>query len=446
MSCAKRRARGRGRQAQRARHDPRVFRADVPAARRARGGGCGAARGAHRVGHVGLLGGGHERDGGVRLRRQHVHQRVGVPVQRHTCAWLEQLAVQRAQDAHVVVAAGGAAHDPGVGVHHLQELADDQRHRLNTLYLLLRAQQLALQVLLLVLDVLLLDVQELDVALQQLQAREQVRLSGVRLLRGAVRARRACAVDGHRVAAGGRSAALRHRGGAGAQTRARRVRGAGAHATPKRGLERRGRACDTWHKQCVAAAACARRGAWWTTRRRAATQAAQRSAEAHGALCSCRIGLRRGNAPAESSEAGVWCHSSVGRPAASAEGCGGAPSPSRARQARSGGRQRAAAGARSQASGERCALSSGPASCRSRAARSNGPPAAWRRAGSGPQKWRKRTPPAAAQRAPVRRMRTQHAAYAPQLQSRSMRRWQRGAAARARRGAQRTHSVGQMER
>jgi len=83
-----------------------------------------------------------------------------VAVQRHAGAWLEQLAVDGGQDAHVVVAARRAAHDADVGVHHLQELADDERDRLDALHLLLRTQQLALQVLLLVLDVLLLHVQE----------------------------------------------------------------------------------------------------------------------------------------------------------------------------------------------------------------------------------------------------------------------------------------------
>ena len=49
--------------------------------------------------HVRSLGIGEERDARVRLRGEDVHERVGVTVQRHRRAGLEQLAVQGAQDA-----------------------------------------------------------------------------------------------------------------------------------------------------------------------------------------------------------------------------------------------------------------------------------------------------------------------------------------------------------
>lgn len=57
----------------------------------------------HRVGHIGALRLGEQGDGGVSLGRQDVHQGVGVAVQRDGGAWLEELPVQRGQDAHVVV-------------------------------------------------------------------------------------------------------------------------------------------------------------------------------------------------------------------------------------------------------------------------------------------------------------------------------------------------------
>ena len=58
----------------------------------------------------------------------------------------------------------------------LEELANDERHGLDALDLLLGAQQFPLQVLLLVLDVLLLHLEELELALQQLEFPVQVRL------------------------------------------------------------------------------------------------------------------------------------------------------------------------------------------------------------------------------------------------------------------------------
>ena len=72
-------------------------------------------------------------------------------------AGLQQLAVEGGQDPHIVVGACGGSHNTRVAVHHLQELANDQRHRLDPLHLLLCAQELALEAPLLLLDVLLLQ-------------------------------------------------------------------------------------------------------------------------------------------------------------------------------------------------------------------------------------------------------------------------------------------------
>lgn len=87
---------------------------------------------------------------------------------------LEQLPVQGGEDADVVVGAGGGADDAGVLVDGLEELADDEGHRLDPLDLLLGVQVLLLQVALLVLDVLLLDRQELKLLLQFLVLGVQV--------------------------------------------------------------------------------------------------------------------------------------------------------------------------------------------------------------------------------------------------------------------------------
>ena len=59
--------------------------------------------------------------------------------------WQSAAPVEGGQDAHVVIGAGGAAHDACGGVHHLQELADHERHRPGT--------QLVRRVLLLWLEV-----------------------------------------------------------------------------------------------------------------------------------------------------------------------------------------------------------------------------------------------------------------------------------------------------
>ena len=52
----------------------------------------------------------------------------GAPVHGNAAAGLQQLPIEGAENAHVIVAAGRAAHDAVVLVHHLQKLADHQGH------------------------------------------------------------------------------------------------------------------------------------------------------------------------------------------------------------------------------------------------------------------------------------------------------------------------------
>ena len=61
--------------------------------------------GAHAVSDIRPLCVAEQRDGGVGLRGQDVHQGVGVAVQGHTGAGLQQLPVQGREDPHVVVVA-----------------------------------------------------------------------------------------------------------------------------------------------------------------------------------------------------------------------------------------------------------------------------------------------------------------------------------------------------
>lgn len=132
------------------------------------------AAGTHIVGNVGLLRRAEQRNGGVGLRRQHVDEGVGVAVQRDGRRGLEILAVDGAEDPHVVAPAGGGRHDAVVRVDHLHELADLERRRPAPLHLLLHAHLLAPEVPELVLDAVLLDLDELQCALERLEAAVQV--------------------------------------------------------------------------------------------------------------------------------------------------------------------------------------------------------------------------------------------------------------------------------
>ena len=69
----------------------------------------------------------------------------------------QKLPVECAQNSDIVVAASGRYNDATVAVNHLQKLANDQRHCLNSLDLLLSTQQLPLQASLLFFDVFLLQ-------------------------------------------------------------------------------------------------------------------------------------------------------------------------------------------------------------------------------------------------------------------------------------------------
>lgn len=91
--------------------------------------------------------------------------------------WLQQLAVQCAQDARHIIGAGGRLDDARLVVNGLKELANDQGHRLDTFNLFLRSQKLPLEVLLFVLDVLFLKFEKLQLPLQRLERRVQVLLN-----------------------------------------------------------------------------------------------------------------------------------------------------------------------------------------------------------------------------------------------------------------------------
>ena len=64
---------------------------------------------------------------------------------------------RRRRNTHVVVGAGGGADDAGGAINGLHKLPDHEWHRLDALDLLLRPQQLALQVALLLFNVVLLQ-------------------------------------------------------------------------------------------------------------------------------------------------------------------------------------------------------------------------------------------------------------------------------------------------
>ena len=96
------------------------------------------------------------------------HQGIAVLVKSHAGGWFEELPVQSGQNPHVVVGAGGGADNASVLVHGLQELADNERNRLDTFDLLLCVDVLLPEVPHLVLDVLLLHLQELQLLLELL--------------------------------------------------------------------------------------------------------------------------------------------------------------------------------------------------------------------------------------------------------------------------------------
>lgn len=128
------------------------------------------------VGHVGLLRHLHRLDGAVRLGGEDVHDAVRVPVQRDGGVGLELLAVERGEDADEVGGSRGRGDDAVLLVDHLGKGADGEGDGLDALHLLLRADQLALQVLHLVLQVGLLDAKHLELALRLLEADIEVLL------------------------------------------------------------------------------------------------------------------------------------------------------------------------------------------------------------------------------------------------------------------------------
>ena len=137
------------------------------------------------VRHVGLLIGPQHGDGGVGLGREDVDEGVGVFVQRDRRRRLQQLAVQRAQDADVVIRSGGGAHDARVLVDGLEELSDDEGDALDALDFLLGVEKLLFEVSLLVFDVFLLNLEEFELLLEPFVARVkivEVGIISVRLL------------------------------------------------------------------------------------------------------------------------------------------------------------------------------------------------------------------------------------------------------------------------
>lgn len=153
------------------------------------------------IGDVRLLGLAEKRNTGVGLGRQNVDEGVGVAVQGDGGGGLEMLSINSTENPDVVIGSRGGPDDAVVLIHHLHELTDHQRHRLDPLHLLLGAEELPLQILLLVFHVLLLDVDELQLALQGFQAAvEVVLVGGLGLLAG----------FGVRSCGGERSGWLRH--------------------------------------------------------------------------------------------------------------------------------------------------------------------------------------------------------------------------------------------
>jgi hypothetical protein len=100
--------------------------------------------------HVGLLRRTTQGDARVCLRQEHVDKHVGVVVlcDGQQCR-LEKPAVDGAQDLDIVFALSGGVDDVVITIDHLHELAGDEQHEQDPLHLLLSAQQLTLDVLLL---------------------------------------------------------------------------------------------------------------------------------------------------------------------------------------------------------------------------------------------------------------------------------------------------------
>lgn len=86
-----------------------------------------------------------------------------------TCRWLEQFPIDRRENANVVVGSGGGANNASVLIDSLEELTDDERHRLDAFHFLLRVQIFFLEIALLVFDVFFLDFEELELTLEFLQ-------------------------------------------------------------------------------------------------------------------------------------------------------------------------------------------------------------------------------------------------------------------------------------
>lgn len=90
----------------------------------------------------------------------------------------QMLAIDGAENPDVVIRAGGGANNPVVLINHLHELANNERHRLDPLDLLLGPKKLAFEILLFILDVFFLDIDEFQLALKGLEAAVEIVLVG----------------------------------------------------------------------------------------------------------------------------------------------------------------------------------------------------------------------------------------------------------------------------
>lgn len=110
-------------------------------------------------------------------------------MQRDRSGGLQELPVDGTKNPNIVIRAGGGTDDAVVLIDHLHELADNERNRLDPLDLLLSAEELALQILLLIFHVFLLNVDELQLSLQRLQAAVEVVVVGGLVHRATVEVR-----------------------------------------------------------------------------------------------------------------------------------------------------------------------------------------------------------------------------------------------------------------